>query len=74
MKDVCVCVCVFLNVCLTVRAYVCGGHSGFLLTAAGCRQIYPRADAAEGHNSSLKFMLYHLAASIYRQGLYNVNR
>lgn len=54
---------------------VCGGVGvipGFLLTAAGCRQIYCVADAAEGTQLGLEFMLYHLAASIYGPGgLYN---
>ena len=31
---------------------------GFLLTAAGCQQIYSVADAVEGH--SPKFVLHHL--------------
>lgn len=31
---------------------------GFLLTAAGCEQIYSAADAVEGHSPN--FVLYHL--------------
>ena len=47
---VCVCVCVFEcgRVCGSVEVIL-----GFLLTAAGCGQIYSVADAAEGHNSVL---------------------
>ena len=55
MKAWCVCnsgVCVWLleHVCVCVCVEVI---LGFLLTAAGCGQIYSVADAAEGHNSVL---------------------
>lgn len=46
--------CVTLSICVCVRGVILC----FLLTAAGCEQIYSVADAVEGH--SPKFVLYHL--------------
>lgn len=74
---VCMGVCDFVipRVCLTVWACVFGEVIlGFLLTAAGCGQIYSVADASEGQSSVLGLCCSIWGAPIYGPGVYNVNR
>lgn len=50
------CVCVCVQLCVTVWLSACVYMEvilGFLLTAAGCGQIYSVADATKGHKSVL---------------------